>query len=184
VRRYQPSLQTDRLRLRPFIADDAEEVHRLAGAREIADTTNSIPHPYSLAAAKTWIANLPHYFRAGKAVHFALTLRDSGELIGAAALHDIDSKHSQAELGFWVGLPWWGLGYATEAARECLRFGFRELSLNRIYAYHMARNPQAGNLLRKLGMKQEGILRQRLRKWGVFEDVVLYAILREDANTA
>ena len=57
--RYQPSLKTERLKLRPFIADDADDVQRLAGAREIADSTTSIPHPYSIGAARTWIAGLP-----------------------------------------------------------------------------------------------------------------------------
>ena len=56
MRRHHPSLLTERLRLRPFLADDAVTVQRLAGAREIADTAISIPHPYSLQAAKAWIA--------------------------------------------------------------------------------------------------------------------------------
>ena len=79
-----------------------------------------------------------------------------------------------------MGAPSRRVGYATEAAGETIRFEFSQLSLNCIYAHHLARDPESGHVLRKLGMKQEGVLRQRVRKWGVFEDLVLYAILRED----
>jgi [ribosomal protein S5]-alanine N-acetyltransferase len=79
-----------------------------------------------------------------------------------------------------VGRDWWGQGYATEAARAVLRYGFEELKLNRIYAHHMTKNPASGRVLEKIGMQREGCLRQMIRKWGVLEDVVLYAILRQD----
>jgi [ribosomal protein S5]-alanine N-acetyltransferase len=61
-----------------------------------------------------------------------------------------------------------------------VRYGFEHLNLNRIHAHHMVRNRASGRVLQKVGMKQEGVLRQRVRKWGVFEDVVALAILRED----
>jgi ribosomal-protein-alanine N-acetyltransferase len=63
-----------------------------------------------------------------------------------------------------------------------IQYGFEALDLNRIYAHHMARNPAAGKVLLHAGMRREGLLRQRVRKWGVFEDVVLYAILRDDLS--
>ena len=85
-------------------------------------------------------------------------------------------------MGFWIGMDWWGKGYATEAAQEVIRYGFEHLKLNRVYAHHMVRNPASGRVLEKVGMKREGLLRQRVRKWGVFEDVVLMAILNEDWN--
>ena len=63
-----------------------------------------------------------------------------------------------------------------------IRFGFETLGLNRIYAHHMARNPSAGKVLLHVGMQREGLLRERVRKWGVYEDVAVYAILREDRD--
>ena len=71
----------------------------------------------------------------------------------------------------------------SEALSPVLRFGFEELALNRLYAYHMVRNPGSGKVLQKNGLVEEGILRQRVRKWGVFEDVKLWAILRRDWNS-
>ncbi len=175
-----PTLRTRRLLLRSFVADDAPALQELAGAREVADTTISIPHPYSLVTARSWIAAQAHSFGNGLEVHFAVVEAESGSLVGCAGLRDIDREHLQAELGFWIGVPWWGRGYATEAAFAVLAHGFGDLRLNRIYAHHMVRNAPSGNVLRKIGMKQEGVLRQRARKWGVFEDVVCLAALAED----
>ena len=175
----QPTLETERLVLRPLTAQDAPALQRLAGRREIADTTISIPHPYSEPQARQWIAGTADLFARGKAAAFGIQLKREGNLVGASGLRDVEAEHSQAELGFWVAVEWWGQGYATEAARAVVGFGFEQLGLNRIYAHHMVRNPASGRVLARIGMKQEGLLRQRVRKWEVFEDVVLMALLRE-----
>jgi ribosomal-protein-alanine N-acetyltransferase len=165
-----------------FEADDAPELQRLAGAREIADTTLAIPHPYELDHARAWIAQQRREAARGRAINFAIRLRTSGALIGSVGLRDIDPEHLQAELGFWIGREWWGNGYAREAAAAVIAFGFEGVGLNRIYAHHMDRNPAAGRVLQAAGMQREGLLRQRVRKWGAYEDVVLYAILRDDRS--
>lgn len=177
-----PALQTRRLALGAFEPDDAPELQRMAGAREIADTTVSIPHPYDLDHALAWIGQQRKESVRGRATNFAIRLLPGSPLIGCVGLRDIDREHLQAELGFWIGREWWGKGYAREAAAQVLRFGFEDLGLNRIYAHHMARNPAAGQVLLHLGMQREGVLRERVRKWGVYEDVILYAMLRADRN--
>ncbi len=176
----QPSLETARLRLRPWTFDDAPVLQRLAGRREIADTMISTPHPYTEQQAREWIAGHAAAFTQGKAVHFAIQLKDTAQLIGAAELRAIDTEHAHAELSAWIGVEWWGQGFASEAARAVVGFGFQDLNLNRIHAYHMVRNPASGRVLEKIGMRREGVLRQCVQKWGVFEDVVLMAILRQD----
>jgi ribosomal-protein-alanine N-acetyltransferase len=177
-----PTLRTARLVLGAFDLEDAAELQRLAGAREIADTTLSIPHPYELDHALAWIGQQRREAVRGRATNFAVRLLQPGSLIGSVGLRDIDPEHLQAELGFWIGREWWGKGYAGEAASAVIQFGFDSLGLNRIYAHHMARNPAAGRVLLGAGMQREGLLRQRVRKWGVYEDVVLYAIVREDRS--
>jgi RimJ/RimL family protein N-acetyltransferase len=169
---------TARLLLRPFVLEDAPRVAALAGRREIADTTASIPHPYSVEQACEWITSHRQRVMEKKEVTYAITL--GKELIGAVSLREIDADHRQAELGNWVGVDWWGHGYATEASQATLNYGFGTLELNRIYAHHMVRNNASGRVLAKLGMRKEGVLRQRIRKWGVYEDVVILAILREE----
>ncbi len=174
------TLETERLVLRLLTPEDAAAVARLAGSREIADTTISIPHPYSEEQARAWIAAHTSQSGTGKEIVFGVATKEDAQLIGAVGLRDIDAEHSQAEIGFWIGVESWGRGYATEAARRVVRYAFEDLKLNRVYAHHMVRNPASGRVLEKVGMKREGLLRQRVRKWGVFEDVVLLAVLRDD----
>jgi ribosomal-protein-alanine N-acetyltransferase len=172
----QPALETERLRLRPFSLTDAGAVQALAGAREVASTTLNIPHPYDDGMAEAWIRTHVPGYEADEQATFALTLRETQELVGAIGLV-INRPHGRAELGYWVGIPFWNQGYATEAARELLRFGFEELELNRIFAQHVVRNPASGRVMQKAGMQHEARLRQHTNKWGVFEDIDLYGVL-------
>jgi ribosomal-protein-alanine N-acetyltransferase len=176
----RPILRTARLLLGGFALDDAAELQRLAGAREIADTTLAIPHPYHLEDALSWIRWLDSEEGARDSVNFAIRLLRQAQLIGSIGLRDIDPQHGQGELGFWIGKDWWGQGYAREAARAVIQFGFESLNLNRVCAHHMSRNAASGRVLLAAGMHQEGVLRQRVQKWGVYEDVVLYAVVRDD----
>jgi RimJ/RimL family protein N-acetyltransferase len=162
------------------VAEDADKLHALADDREIADTTQSIPHPYSLTAVKSWIVNLPRYFEMRSAVHFAVSIRESRELVGCVLLRELDRVNSAGEIEFWIGKSWWGQGYASEATREVVRFGFSELSLHRITAQVLARDERSAHVLDNLSMQFEGILRQRLCKWGRFEDVRLYSLLKQE----
>lgn len=162
------TLKTARLTLRPFTMEDAPAVQRLAGAYEVALNTLLVPHPYPDGAAEEWIAKGdPHTFAI-----------DDGELAGAMGL--MMKGDGIAEIGYWIGVPFWGRGYATEAGREVVRYGFEECNLHRIFAGHFARNPASGRVLQKLGMQYEGTLRQHMRKWDEYQDVVYYGMLREE----
>ncbi len=175
----QPTLETKRLILRPFSLADAHDVQRLAGAWAIADTTTGIPHPYPEGAAEVWIREHPRLFAEGREVTFAIVRKSDGALIGSIGLVNISPGH-QAELGYWVGEPFWGQGYCTEAAWAVLDYAFGTLGLARVYARHFRRNPASGRVMQKLGMTHEGCLRRHVVKWGKLEDLELYGILREE----
>ena len=179
----QPTLETLRLKLRPFSLSDARDVMRLAGDRDIADTTLNIPHPYADGMAESWIETHKSGYETDSSVTFAVVLRDGACLVGAIGL-TIDRRFNKAELGYWTGRPYWNKGYATEAAKAVVEFGFSDLRLNRIYARHLARNPSSGRVMEKIGMQEEGIARQDLMKWEEYEDMVLYGILLEDWKRA
>lgn len=178
--RTHPRLETERLKLRPFLPEEAISFSRLAGSREVADTMISLPHPFSESAARTTIAANASEFQQSRALHFAMGLKSDGTLVGGVDLRDIDREHRQAELTFWIAPERWGDGLATEASAAVLAWTFRELELNRIFACHMLRNPASGAVLQKLGMKLEGTMRERVFKWGSFEDVALCSLLRSD----
>ena len=174
----QPTLRTDRLNLRPFMLSDASMVQRLAGVREVADTTLNIPHPYEDGVAEAWIRTHAPGFAARELAAFAITDPDD-LLVGAMSLR-LELAHQRAELGYWIGVPFWNRGYATEAAAAVIKFGFRDLGLNRIYSTHLVGNPASGRVMQKVGMSSEGCHRQHVIKNGRFEDVARYAILVTD----
>ncbi len=172
-----PKIATQQLILRRFELTDAAAVQRLAGDRAIADTTVEIPHPYENGVAESWISTHAEELSSGAGIHFAVTLKSTRELVGSVSLMKIDQRHARAELGYWIGQAYWNNGYCTEAARGLIQFGFRKLRLNRIFARHFTRNPASGAVLKKIGMQYEGLQRQHFYKWGIFEDVALYAII-------
>ena len=175
----QPSLDTVRLLLRPLTSADAVAVQRLAGDREVASTTLNIPHPYPDGAAELWIGTLPQAYDCGEAVVFGIALHDGGELVGTCGLR-LELPHARAEIGYWVGREYWGRGVATEAARAVIDYAFTRLGVRRVYAHFYTRNPASGAVMRKLGMTHEGKLRGHVLKWGVFEDIELYGVLRDE----
>ena len=175
--KIHPRLVSRRLRLRPFVADDAEELAALAGTPEIADTMLEWPQPFSVANARSTIAAQAALYQAGRAIHLAIERRDRAGLFGGVELSALDNPHRCAELRFWVSETEWGQGFASEAAHAVVRFAFRELRLHRVDAMHLVRSGAGGAVLRKVGMQPEGILRERVRKAGRFEDVALCAVL-------
>jgi [ribosomal protein S5]-alanine N-acetyltransferase len=172
-----PVIETDRLRLRPFIDADRDDLIRIAGNRSIADATISVPHPFTAQHATDWIDHSQSETLASAHIGFAVA--DKGNaLLGYVGLHDINREHLQAELSFWIDPTRQGQGIAGNAAIGMLDFAFGILGMNRICAHHMVSNLASGRLLAKLGFVEEGYLRQRVRKWDQFEDVKLWALLR------
>ena len=160
--------------MRPFSLDDAPAVQELASAPEVAYGTLLIPHPYPDGAAADWIAT----HGSDDALHFAIVAKDAA-VAGAITL-GLERAHVRAGVGYWIGVPYWNRGYATEALRAVVAYGFDTLGLNRIYAYHFVRNAASGRVLQKAGMTHEGTLRRHTFKDGEFLDVHQYAILREE----
>jgi len=175
----QPIIATKRLILRPFVEADAPWVQVHAGAREIARMTQNIPHPYEPGMAEHWIATHRPGWEQGVLLASAIARRDDGELVGAVGL-TIAPEDERAELGYWIAVPWWGNGYATEAAAALVGYGFEQLRLHRIMARHFGSNPASGRVMQKIGMVREGLLREHFVKWGEREDIVVYGVLARD----
>ena len=141
-----PTLATQRLLLRPFRSSDAAEFTRLAGDWAVASMTSDIPYPLSQSQAVAWL-------RPGRAeVRFGLEL--NGRLIGGAGYYR--RRSGAAELGFWLGRPWWGRGYATEATQAIVRYGFQNRRLPGFTSSHFVDNWASAGVLRKLGFEPVG----------------------------
>ncbi len=178
----QPTLTTERLILRPYFLSDAKDMQCLISDYAVVDTLLTVPHPYLDGMAEDWISKRQNIFEEGKGVSFAITHREQGYLIGCISLENINRTYESAELGYWIGQPYWHKGYCTEAAEAVLRYGFEVLGLNRIFAMHMTRNPRSGRVMQKIGLKHEGQMRQMWKRWNKFEDVEMYAALKSEYN--
>ena len=172
------NIRTERLLLRPLKLSDASDVQRLAGDRDVASTTRNIEHPYEDGMAEKWIRSCQEKSDAGELINFAITIHCDCSFIGAISLH-YDTGARQAEIGYWVGKPFWGQGYATEAVKAVIHHGLIELKLDRVYAAHFTRNPASGRVMQKAGMLHEGFLKGHTEKWGVLENLELYGVKRE-----
>jgi RimJ/RimL family protein N-acetyltransferase len=155
---------------------DCDRLVELLAERTIAENTLTIPHPYTLAHAETWIAAHQENFDTGKSLSFAITLE--GDLTGAIGLR-FEPDHARAEIGYWIGSAYRGRGLASEATREVVRYALRDAGLHRVYASHFARNPASGRVLLKAGLACEGVLRGHALKWGRHEDCVFYGVTKE-----
>ncbi|WP_223068935.1 GNAT family N-acetyltransferase [Paenibacillus caui] len=174
-----PTLHTERLLLRSFEPTDAPAVQELAGHIDVARTTLSIPHPYPDGAAEYWIKGTGTRAEEGSGYAFAIVHKENLELMGCMGLN-VSKPHSRGELAYWVGKPFWGCGYGTEAAKAVAAFGFDRLGLNKIYAAAMTDNPASSNIMKKLGMSLEGEFKQHIVKWDQFKDLVYYGMTKAD----
>lgn len=177
----RPVLETARLRLRPYRLDDAPALQRLAGDRQVAATTATIPHPYPDGAAEAFIGTHQDAWQLGTHLSLAITDRATDSLVGGIGLV-FQSEHARAELGYWIAVPAWGQGYATEAAQALCAYGFETMGLHRIEARHLAGNAASGAVMRKLGMQREGLLREHVVKWDDRHDLVICGLLAAEWN--
>jgi RimJ/RimL family protein N-acetyltransferase len=171
--------RTERLALRPAWSEDAPALARIAGDEAVARNLARLPFPYALADAEAFIAS-----QAEKACPAQLIFRrthGAPQLIGVAGL-DRESG-PEAELGYWLARPYWGLGYATEAARAIVDMARHGLRLRRIEAGHFLDNPASGRVLRKLGFRPTGevVMRRSLARTG--EVPLLRYVLDLGANS-
>ena len=147
----QPILTTERLRLRPFCLEDADDIQRLAGNINVSQQTLSIPYPYESGMAEAWVETHPADWEARNRIIYAVTDIETNDLVGTVGFVRLDGQ--EAELGYWIGEEFWGKGYCTEAVRELMRFAFESLNVEEIVARHLTSNPASGKVMRKVGMQ-------------------------------
>ena len=171
-------LISDLVLMRPLERADIPQIGRLAAAAEIARNT-FVPHPYPPEAAQEFVQKTSEQWARDEAYVFAIVERAPAEFVGCMGIHR-QPAHNRAEVGYWIGLPYWGRGIATAALRLIIRFGFEELGLNRIAAGHLPNNQASGRVMQKANMRYEGKLRGSLFHHDEYKDELRYAILRGD----
>ncbi|MBV8454672.1 MAG: GNAT family N-acetyltransferase [Deltaproteobacteria bacterium] len=163
--------------LRAWRNSDVSSLVRYANNRKIWINLRDIfPHPYTQAEAEKWIAICES--NQGPTANFAIELQSEAiGGIGCRLLDDVNCK--TAEIGYWLGEPFWGRGIATAALRQTTEYTFQTFSLERLQASVFEWNPASARVLEKAGYVLEGRLRRSIFKDGRLADSLLYARIRQ-----
>jgi [ribosomal protein S5]-alanine N-acetyltransferase len=172
-------IETDRLLLRKLNDEDAEDIEKLAGDYDVAKTTLTVPHPYPKGSAHGFIHSMIEAEEKGKIIMYALVEKESNLFIGIMNV-SIHAQFGRGELAYWIGKPYWGKGYGTEAAKSLLKICFEDLQLNKIFAAAFTNNPGSWRIMEKIGLTYEGTLKQHVARDGVFYDLCYYGLLKEE----
>ena len=133
----------------PTALEHAPAIQRLASHPDVAATT-LIPHPYAEDGAVRFIEDIALPGRVA-GTEYALVIVADGKVVGHISVKNVDRARDEGEIGYWIGRPYWGRGYASEAVRLMVAFAFEELGLRRLYAHVLAHNPASGRVLEKAG---------------------------------
>jgi len=167
-------MEKNKIKLRSFSLTDKKRMAELANNKKIWDNLrNAMPHPYSEKDAENFIKMC---LSKNPMTFFAIELE--GELVGSIALvPQLDVYRKSAEIGYWVGEPYWGKGNATEAIHQILEFGFKNLDIVRIFTGVYGHNIASQKVLEKNGFQKEAVFKKAVFKNEKFCDEVRYGIL-------
>ena len=146
-----PVLLTERLVMRPPHDEDVSDLVALADNRRVAEMLARMPHPYGEAEARAFVTNSKANGFGG--ADYALTLAENGALVGCTGLNQTDRG---LELGYWIGEPYWGQGFATEAAHALVDLAFRATAITSLHASCRVINPASRRVIHKCGFQYAG----------------------------
>jgi ribosomal-protein-alanine N-acetyltransferase len=163
--------------IRSLRSYDAAAIARYANNQKVAQNLrDGFPHPYTRADALTFIDSV-----RDRNPETTFAIASGGEAIGTIGLTmQADIFRGTAEIGFWIGEPFWGRGYATQAVRALSGYGFQSLALRRIYAQVFGWNPASARVLTKAGYTLEGRMRSATLKFGQTTDLLHFGLLRDE----
>lgn len=178
---YPVRLEDDSVRLREFESTDLDAMASYAGDPEVMGwiATGGVS---DRASTQAYLDNLMSAARAPSRARFELAVesRELGSLVGAVRMSINSREHARGDIGYLVAREHWGKGYATQAARLIVRFGFEQLWLHRIFAHVRPDNAASIRVLEKAGLSLEGRLRRHMRMHdGSWRDSLLYAVVRD-----
>ena len=177
-------LFTDQLVLRSVESRDAPQIALHLSEWDVVKQTSTVPFPYDERSALTWIARVGRRHKAGREYAFAITRRDDDELVGAVAMAISSEDDGQiGEIGFWLGMPHWGQGYAREAVQALTAFGIEGLNLKRIDAVLFRDNKNSKRVLEKCGYRKDRAEVRDFPDRGGRRKVLLYSISKSEKRS-
>ena len=176
-----PTLRTARLLLRPFAESDAGAIYDLLSNARVLRYWDSPPWTDRSRAAE-FLAACRKVEEEGSGARFAIETRDNNEFVGWCSMFRWTPIYRSLGIGYCFDEPAWGKGYATEAVRAMLQWGYGALDLNRVDAELDTRNAASARVLEKLGFEREGLRREDCIVSGEVSDSWIYGLLRRDWN--
>ncbi len=165
-----PTLRTQRLILRPMRTTDAFDMYEYACREDVTEYLLWSPHP-SVSDTREYLAYIEHRYASCDFYDWAVTLADSGKMIGTVGFTRLEMAHNLGEIGYVLNPNYHGKGFGTEAARRVLDFGFDTLGLHRIEAKFMQGNTSSLRVMEKLGMSFEGYHRDAMLVKGAYRTI-------------
>ena len=176
---HLPVLETPDLTLRKPAMKDVKDIFQYASDPEVARYVLWDPHR-NQSETRRFVRELRMRIRSGFPSSWVVELRETGTVIGTIGFVWYSSENRSAELGYSFSRNYWNRGYATQAFHAVIDVLFRYLPLNRLEAQYDIRNPASGRVMQKCGLRQEGILRNRMINKGEYVDVGICSILRSE----
>jgi len=173
-------LETSHLILRRNKKEDAKQIHENVRRPEDRPWVYAIKDSHKLQDSIDWIEKNHEKWESREAFQFAITLKETGEVIGGSGIHSINWDHRRAEVGYLIRRQDRNKGYATEVVKALLDYAFNELKLNKISAKMYAVNEVSAKVVEKCGFKLEGTFRKELYKDGIYHDELRYGLLRKE----
>lgn len=177
-----PTFETEHLIIRPMRMFDAFDMYEYARMPETSAFLTWCPHT-DIEYTKNYLAFVISKYKAGEFYDWAVTLKDEeNKMIGTCGFSRIDFSNDVGEIGYVINPDFQGHGYATEAVRAIMRFGFEKLDFNRIEAKFIIGNDASLAVMQKCGMQYEGMARGAMLIKGRYRDIGTCAILHSEAQ--
>lgn len=174
-----PELETERLLLRKMCLADVEDIFEYASVPAVSQYTTWEPHK-SIEDSQRFLKATIEGYNQHDIACWGIVEKAGKKFIGACGFAEWRVDCARGEIGYVLSDKYWGNGYMREAVRAMMGFGFRTMQLNRIEGRCMVENTASARVMEKAGMKFEGVLRQHLFAKGIYHDVKMYSILRQE----
>ena len=172
------TITIDNFYIRPLHKSDADSIVKYINDAEIHRNTASIPYPYTKKDAKKSLTDSSKHWNAGSAYRFGIVIKD--EVVGCCSLDSVHQKDRNAELGYWLGRPFWGQKIMSRVTKAVVAFGFNQLKLHKIIVKHKESNIASQRIIEKLGFVYEGTERESHLRDGKWCNCRVYSLLESE----
>jgi RimJ/RimL family protein N-acetyltransferase len=174
-----PHLYSQRLLIRPIHVSDVEMIQKSINDKRVCDNLSYTPHPYTVEMAESWVRNVNAGMAAGTCRYWTIVHRESKNFIGSIGL-SIFKEQEGCEIHYWINADEWNRGYCSEATKRVIKYAFEDLNIHRLYVTHRENNAPSEKIIKKCGFIFEGKQRDGLKRFGKFENVMTYSMLRDE----